>query len=157
MLSWGAAAALTGLIHTRNEFYSARFLLGVAEAGFFPGVAVYLTHWFRAGDRAKALAGFLIGAPVSQIVGSPLSAALMNIHWFGWGGWRWLLIFEGAPAILAGVWTFFYLTDRPKDARWLTVAERNWITNQLEEERRLLSAKTKASLGACCSDPKCCC
>src|SRR5580658_508702 len=146
MLSWVAAAALTGLIHTRNEFYSARFLLGVAEAGFFPGVAVYLTHWFRAGDRAKALAGFLIGAPVSQIVGSPLSAALMNIHWFGWGGWRWLLIFEGVPAILAGVWTFFYLTDRPKDAKWLTVDERNWITHQLEEERRLLSAKTKASL-----------
>jgi len=69
MLSWGAAAALTGLVHTRNEFYTARFLLGVAEAGFFPGVAVYLTHWFRAGDRAKALAGFFLGQSISQIVG----------------------------------------------------------------------------------------
>ena len=81
MLSWGLAAALTGLIHTRGEFYSARFLLGLAEAGFFPGVAVYLTHWFRAGDRAKALAGFFLANPISQIVGSPLSAALLNIHW----------------------------------------------------------------------------
>ena len=146
MLSWGLAAALTGLIHTRGEFYSARFLLGLAEAGFFPGVAVYLTHWFRAGDRAKALAGFFLGTPISQIVGSPLSAALLNIHWFGWSGWRWLLILEGVPAVIAGVWTFFYLTDRPKDAKWLTIDERNWITSELEQEKRALSKKTTGSL-----------
>jgi ACS family tartrate transporter-like MFS transporter len=146
MLSWGAAAALTCLVHTRNEFYTARFLLGVAEAGFFPGVAVYLTHWFRAGDRAKALAGFFLGQSISQIVGSPVSAALLNIHWFGWSGWRWLLILEGVPAIVAGAWAFFYLTDRPNDAKWLTTAERNWITRHLEEEKRRLSTTTKASL-----------
>lgn len=146
MVTWGAAAALTGLIHTRNEFYWARFFLGVAEAGFFPGVAVYLTHWFRATDRAKALSGFLIGQAISQIVGSPLSAAILSVHWFGLGGWRWLLILEGVPAIVAGIWALFYFTDRPKDAKWLTVDERDWIMRQLEEEKRLLSAKTKASL-----------
>lgn len=143
MLSWGLFAALTGLIHTRSEFYWARFLLGVAEAGFFPGIIVYLTHWFRAADRAKALAGFMLGLPISQIVGSPLSAALMNIHWLGWGGWRWLLILEGAPAIIAGVWAFFYLTDRPKNAKWLTVEERDWVTSELEEEKRSLSSKER--------------
>jgi ACS family tartrate transporter-like MFS transporter len=141
MLSWGLAAALTGLIHTRSEFYWARFLLGAAEAGFFPGVVVYLTHWFRAADRAKALAGLLVGVPLSQIVGSPLSAALMNIHWLGWSGWRWLLILEGAPAIVAGVWVFFYLTDHPRNATWLTVKERDWITSELEQEKRSLASK----------------
>ncbi len=146
MLSWGLAAAFTGLIHTRSEFYSARFLLGVAEAGFFPGVVVYLTHWFRAADRAKALAGLLIGYPVSQIVGAPLSATLMNIHWLGWRGWRWLLILEGVPAIIAGVWVLFYLTDRPKNARWLTVEEQDWITNELEEEKRGLIARQQVSV-----------
>jgi MFS transporter, ACS family, tartrate transporter len=141
MITWGLAAAATGLIHTRSEFYSARFCLGLAEAGFFPGVVVYLTHWFRAEDRAKALAGLLVGYPISQIVGAPLSAALMNIHWWGWSGWRWLLILEGMPAIVAGVCAFFYLTDRPKDAKWLTVEERNWIIAEIEEEKRGLAAK----------------
>jgi ACS family tartrate transporter-like MFS transporter len=107
---------------------------------------VYLTHWFRAADRAKALAGLLMGYPVSQIVGAPLSAALMNIHWLGWRGWRWLLILEGVPAIIAGVWVLFYLTDRPKNARWLTVEERDWITNELEEEKRSLTARQQVSV-----------
>jgi ACS family tartrate transporter-like MFS transporter len=146
MVSWGLAAAFTGLIHTRSEFYWARFLLGVAEAGFFPGVVVYLTHWFRATDRAKALAGLFVAIPLSQVLGSPLSAALMNIHWFGWNGWRWLLILEGVPAIAAGAWTFFYLTDRPQNAKWLTVEERDWVTNELEQEKRSLTTKTKLRL-----------
>jgi ACS family tartrate transporter-like MFS transporter len=146
MLSWGLAAALTGLIHTRSEFYWARFLLGVAEAGFFPGVVVYLTHWFRAADRAKAVAGLLVGIPISQIVGSPLSAALMHIHWFAWSGWRWLLILEGAPAIVAGAWAFFYLTDRPRNAKWLTVEEQDWITSELEREKSSLASKEQAKV-----------
>jgi MFS transporter, ACS family, tartrate transporter len=135
MVSWGLAAAFTGLIHTRGEFYSARFLLGLAEAGFFPGVVVYLTHWFRAADRAKALASLFAGYPISQIVGSPISAALLHIHWLGWSGWRWLLILEGVPAIAAGVWAFFYLTDRPEHAKWLTAEERDWIASELEAEK----------------------
>ncbi len=135
LLSWGLVAALTGLIHTKQEFFWARFLLGVAEAGFFPGVIVYLTHWFRAEDRAKAVGMFMAAIPVSQILGSPISAGLMKIHWLGYAGWRWLLILEGVPAIVFGIITLYYLTDRPSDAKWLSDEERNWITGELDRER----------------------
>ena len=130
----------------RSEFYWARFVLGVAEAGFFPGVVVYLTHWFRATDRAKAL-GWIIGSgiPISQLIGSPFSAGLMTIHWLGWSGWRWLLILEGAPAIVAGICTLLYLPDRPKDASWLTVDEREWIERELDTEGPIMRTKTKLS------------
>src|SRR5579884_4122814 len=134
MISWGLVAALTGMIHTLFRSYWARFLLGVAEAGFFPGVIVYLTHWYRAEDRAKAIAMFMAAIPVSQIVGAPLSAALLRIHWLGYAGWRWLLILEGVPAIVFGIVTLFYLTDRPKDAAWLPEAEREWLTSALAAE-----------------------
>lgn len=146
MLTWGAAAALTGLVRTSGEFYSARFLLGVAEAGFFPGVVVYFTHWFPAAERAKAFAGLLIGSAIAQVVGSPLSAALLNIQWLDLGGWRWLLILEGLPAMIGGIWTLFYLTDRPKDAQWLTEDERTWLTKELDREKQALAAASKGSI-----------
>ena len=145
MVSWGAAAAYTGLVHTSGEFYTARFLLGVAEAGFFPGVVVYFTHWFPAAERAKAFAGLLIGSAIAQVAGSPISAALLHIHWFGWSGWRWLLILEGLPAVVGGVWTLFYLTDRPKDAKWLTEEERNWIVTELDRENQALAGRSQGS------------
>ena len=145
MLTWGAAAAATGLVNTAGEFYTARFVLGLAEAGFFPGIAVYFTHWFPAKERAKAFAGLLIGSAIAQIVGSPLSAALLHIQWLGWGGWRWLLILEGLPAVLAGIWVLFYLPDRPKDAKWLTAEERDWLTATLDSEKQALAAKTHGS------------
>ncbi len=146
MLTWGAAAAATGLVNTAGQFYTARFLLGVAEAGFFPGVAVYFTHWFPAKERAKAFAGLLIGSAIAQIIGSPLSAALLSIQWLGLSGWRWLLILEGLPAVIAGVWVLFYLPDRPKDAKWLTAEERDWLTGTLDREKKDLAAKTRASM-----------
>ena len=145
MITWGMAAACSGLVHTKSEFYWARFVLGVAEAGFFPGVVVYLTHWFRAADRGKALAGLLVGIPISQILGSPLSAGLMTIRWLGWSGWRWLLILEGVPAIVAGIWTLLYLPDRPKDAIWLNGEERELIERELDGETRTMLTKTKIS------------
>lgn len=146
MVSWGAAAAFTGLVHTAGEFYTARFLLGVAEAGFFPGIVVYFTHWFPAAERAKAFAGLLVGSAIAQVVGSPISAALLHIQWLGWSGWRWLLILEGVPAVVCGVWTFFYLTDRPKDAAWLTAEEREWITSELEREKQAVAAHAQGSM-----------
>ena len=136
MISWGLVAALTGLIHTAQQFYWARFLLGVAEAGFFPGVIVYLTHWYRSEERAKAIAMFMSAIPLSQLIGAPISAALLRIHWLGWPGWRWLLVFEGAPAVVLGIMTLFYLTDRPEQAKWLADDEREWLVGELELDRK---------------------
>ncbi len=136
MISWGLVGSLTGLIHTAHQFYWARFILGVAEAGFFPGIVVYLTHWYREQDRARAMAVFMSAIPVAQVVGAPISGALLNIHWLGYSGWRWLLVLEGVPAVIAGFAALFYLTDRPRDARWLADDERAWITGELEAESR---------------------
>ncbi len=135
MISWGAFAALTGFIHTPGQFYGARFLLGLAEAGFFPGILVYVSHWYRQEDRAKAVAFFMVGIPFSEILGAPISGLLLQAHWFGIEGWRWLFLLEGAPAILLGVITIFYLTDRPAQARWLTAEQRAWIAGELKKER----------------------
>ncbi|MDQ2946454.1 MAG: MFS transporter [Acidobacteriota bacterium] len=146
MISWGFVAALTGLVNTAPQFYWARFLLGVAEAGFFPGVIVYLSHWYRKEDRSKAIAMFMSAIPLSQLVGSPISAALMNIHWLGYAGWRWLLILEGLPAVILGIVTLFYLTDRPQEARWLPDDERDWITGELEREHRAKLAVKEYSI-----------
>ncbi len=146
MITWGVVAALTGLVQTAHQFYWARFLLGVAEAGFFPGVIVYLTHWYRAEDRAKAVAMFMSAIPISQILGSPISAGLMTIHWLGYSGWRWLLILEGLPAVIFGIVTLFYLTDQPKDAHWLSSAERDWITGELERERQIVLSQKQYSV-----------
>ena len=116
MFVWGLVASATGFIHTQTEFYSMRFLLGVAEAAFFPGIITYLGHWYRLQDRAKAVAMFMAAIPVSQAIAAPLSAGLMKVHWMGLSGWRWLLILEGVPAIVCAVVSMLYLTDRPRDA-----------------------------------------
>jgi ACS family tartrate transporter-like MFS transporter len=144
MISWGLVAALTGLVHTKQQFYWARFLLGVAEAGFFPGVIVYLTHWYRAADRAKAIAMFMSAIPLSYVVGAPISAGLMKIHGLGLHGWQWLLILEGAPAIVLGIVTLFYLTDRPQQAKWLPDREREWIIGELAREKLAAAAGTQS-------------
>jgi ACS family tartrate transporter-like MFS transporter len=135
MVTWGLITVLMAFIRTPTHFYLVRVLLGAAEAGFFPGVLVYLTHWFRSEDRAKAGAMFMIAIPVANIVGSPLGGWLLGVHWFGLEGWRWLFIVEGIPAIVFGVITVFYLTDLPHEARWLAPQEREWITAELERER----------------------
>jgi len=136
LISWGAFATLTGAIQTAHQFYGARFLLGLAEAGFFPAVLVYVSHWYRQEDRAKAVAFFMVGIPFSEIIGAPVSGLLLQVHWLGIDGWRWLFFLEGAPAIILGIITIFYLTDWPDQARWLTPEERAWIGGELERERR---------------------
>jgi MFS transporter, ACS family, tartrate transporter len=136
MVSWGIMTALVGLVHTSREFYAARFLLGAAEAGFFPGIIVYLTHWFRQEDRAKVIAAFMTAIPLSNIFGSPVAGQILRLHWFGLQGWRWLFILEGLPAVLFGVVTLFYLTDWPRQAAWLTKEECEWITSELEREKQ---------------------
>jgi len=134
MVTWGLVTVLMAFIRTPMHFYLVRILLGVCESGFFPGILVYLTHWFRAEDRAKACAMFMIAIPVANIIGSPLGGWLLGVHWFGLQGWRWLFIVEGIPAIVFGIITVFYLTDWPREARWLPPEERDWITAELEQE-----------------------
>src|SRR6202000_1472558 len=135
MISWGFFAALTGFIHNGREFFGARLLLGLAEAGFFPGILVYVSHWYRQEDRAKAVAFFMVGIPFSEIIGAPVSGLLLQVHWLNIEGWRWLFFLEGAPAIILGLVTIFYLTDRPHEARWLTPEQRAWIAGELDKER----------------------
>src|ERR1700741_699871 len=142
LLTWGIVTVLVALVRTPVQFYAARFLLGAAEAGFFPGVLVYLTHWFPYEDRAKAAALFMAAIPVANVIGSPLAGAILNVHWLGWPGWRWLFVLEGIPAVVFGAATLFYLPDWPKDARWLAPEEREWISRELAQER---AAKSQAS------------
>jgi MFS family permease len=136
MISWGIVAIFTGFIRTPHQFYAIRLLLGAAEAGFFPGIVVYLSHWFRYEDRAKAMAMFMAAQPISNIIGSPVSGLLLGIHWRGIAGWQWLFILEGVPAVLFGIITLFYLTDWPRQARWLPEDECAWIAGELEQEKR---------------------
>src|SRR5215471_18318679 len=120
MISWGLVTILTGFVHSATQFYVARFFLGIAEASFFPGVIVYLTHWFSSHDRCRAIACLYIAVPTASLIGSPIA------------GWRWLFILEGIPAILLGFATVFYLTDWPSQAQWLPTNERNWLIGQLQ-------------------------
>ena len=140
MLVWGCVAAATGFIHTAPQFYWMRFGLGVTEAGFFPGLITYLGHWYRPRDRAKAVALFMAAIPVSKTIAAPISASLLAVHWLGLAGWRWLLILEGVPALIFGVITWLYLTDRPQQARWLPEEERNWLVGELAAENRQAAA-----------------
>ncbi len=140
MITWGILASMTGLVQSARQLYYARFFLGLAEAGFFPGMIVYLTHWFRAKDRAQAVALFMTAIPISQLIGAPVSGLLMRVHWMGLSGWRWLLILEGVPALVFGVVTIFYLTDWPKEAHWLEQDERDWIMDELEREKQAKKA-----------------
>jgi MFS transporter, ACS family, tartrate transporter len=119
LITWGALTTLTGFVRTPMELYGARFLLGAAEAGFFPGVIVYLSHWFIYRDRAKAAGLFMSAIPIAYIFGGPLAGYILGFHWLGIPGWRWLFLLEGAPAILLGIATLFVLPDRPNEAKWL--------------------------------------
>jgi len=140
MISWGVVTILTGFIHSAGQFYAARFFLGLAEASFFPGIIVYLTHWFCSRDRARAIACFYIAVPTASLIGSPLAGWLLGVHWWSLAGWRWLFILEGIPAIVLGIITILYLTDWPSQARWLPDEERDWLVRELQTE---LQAKKK--------------
>lgn len=135
IISWGILAIVTGFIQTTNHFYIIRFLLGLAEAGFFPGIIVYLGHWYRNQDKAKAVAMFMTALPFANIFGSPISGLILGVNWLGFSGWRWVFILEGIPAVILGIITIYYLPDKPKDAKWLENEEKEWITSELENEK----------------------
>jgi MFS transporter, ACS family, tartrate transporter len=139
MVSWGIVTILTGFVHTATQFYAARFLLGAAESSFFPGMIVYLTHWFCARDRSRAIACLYAANPAASLIGSPLAGWLLGVHWQSLAGWRWLFILEGIPAVVVGIITYFYMSDRPLQAPWLPDDERDWLVKELKQEQEAKS------------------
>ena len=135
MVVWGSLTVLTAMVHTPMQLYLARFSLGLAEASFFPGVMVYLSHWFIQKDRAKAASNFLAAVPLSMMIGSPLAGWIVGHHWLGLAGWRWLFVLEGMPAVMLGAVAFAWLRDWPEDAAWLSDGQQDWITRELESEK----------------------
>ncbi len=135
MITWGVVSGCMIFVHGAISFYILRFLLGVAEAGFFPGVILYLSYWFPARKRAAVTAIFMAAAPLSTALGSPISGALLEIHGlFGLASWQSMFLLEALPAILLGIVVLFVLTDRPEKAAWLTEAERNWLVATMHAE-----------------------
>ena len=141
MITWGVMAGLTAAVTTPWQFYTVRFLLGLAEAGFFPGVVVYLTHWFPSRDRARALATFMVATPFAQIISPKISNWLLEIGHgdhppvLGMVGWQWVYVFWAVPAVVLGFFVYFWLVDRPKQAKWLTAEEGEALESELERER----------------------
>ena len=147
MITWGVLAAAMALITGPQSLYAMRFLLGAAEAGFFPGVMLYLTYWFPPKYRARIIALFTVAIPVSGFLGSPISAALLGLDgWLGIRGWQWMFIIEGIPAVLLGLVCLVVLTDRPAQARWLPADEREWLQQHLDGDGQVRSRRVQGSL-----------
>ncbi|KMO33424.1 MFS transporter [Methylobacterium aquaticum] len=146
MITWGLVSAATAFVTGPVQFGIARFLLGLGEAGFVPGVFLYLSLWFPSAVRARATALFLLGIPVANILGSPISGALIQLEGFGLKGWQWLLILEAVPAVALGIACLFVLTDRPEKAAWLSPAERDALVSKLAAEKAAIERKHTMTL-----------
>ena len=145
MVTWGMVSMLMALVVGPTSFYAVRFLLGAAEAGFFPGVILYLTYWFPAEYRGRIVAMFMVAIPVSSLIGSPISALLLQTDgWMGLHGWQWMFILEAIPAIVMGIACLFVLPNGPAQARWLTAEQCSWLTEKLAQEKG--SARTSPHL-----------
>ncbi|HEY4297183.1 MAG TPA: MFS transporter [Paraburkholderia sp.] len=141
MVTWGLVSAAMAFAHSATTFYILRFALGVAEAGFFPGIVYYLTNWFPQSARGRALGVFYFGAPLAFIFGSPLSGMLLELDSaLGFAGWQWLFLVEGGLASIVGVWAFWYLDNEPAQARWLSAAERTFLVGRIAEDARAASS-----------------
>jgi MFS family permease len=147
MVTWGLISACTAFVQGQTSLFVMRFLLGAAEAGFFPGVVLYLTYWFPAAYRARIVAIFMVAVPMGSFIGSPLSALLLQADgWMGMRGWHWLFLLEGIPTVLLGIVCLFFLTDRPEQAAWLSESERGWLIGRLEKERNERKTTVKPSV-----------
>jgi MFS transporter, ACS family, tartrate transporter len=151
MITWGLLSAGTAFVSSPHQLYVLRFLLGVAEAGFFPGMILYLTYWFPAAWRARILSAFMIALPVSSAIGNPVSSALLSLQAHGLQGWQWMFLLEGAPAVLCGVAVLVFLRDGPHKAAWLTSEEQEWLRGELARERSTLTAHSSL---AALSEPR---
>lgn len=155
MVTWGVISALMATVSGEWSFYVLRFLLGVAEAGFFPGIILYLTYWYPAEYRARFLAAFAIAVPVSTVVGAPISGLLLGLDGvMGLRGWQWLFIIEGIPSVLLGIVSWFYLTDKPEKANWLSAEQKAWLAARLQAEVAAKQAVRHFTLGEALSSPK---
>src|SRR5580692_4693129 len=147
LVTWGIISAGTAFITGATSFYSVRFLLGVAEAGFFPGIILYLTWWFPSYYRSRIVGIFMAAIPLSNILGSLVSGFILDLDgWLGIAGWQWLFVVEAAPAVVLGVAFWLYMTDWPSDAHWLEPAQRNWLIGRLDSERSRREAIRQYSL-----------
>jgi ACS family tartrate transporter-like MFS transporter len=156
LLSWGVVSCSMMFVSGKWSFYALRILLGVAEAGFFPGIILYLSQWFPARARARAVAKFMAASAITMILGNPLSGAILQYmnHVAGLAGWQWVFLLEGLPAIILGFITIRYLTDRPEQAEWLKPAERDWLVQQLHSERQQLGHDREHTLRAALVNPR---
>ena len=147
MITWGILSAIFAFIKGETSFYVLRFLLGAAEAGFFPGIILYLSYWFPVRRRAQVVSFFMAAAPISTVLGSPLTTALLQMDGIaGLKGWQWMFILEALPAILLGFVVLFYMTDRPEKATWLAEDEREWLVNTMNAENAAKGAKAHHSI-----------
>jgi ACS family tartrate transporter-like MFS transporter len=148
-ITWGLLTCAMLAVRTPTQFYVARFVLGVAEAGLFPGVIYYLSRWFPESYRARALAGFIIAVPLGQVIGGPLGGALLSLRGVaGLAGWQWLFLIEGVPAVVLGVVVLYLLDDLPADAKWLTSAQRAWLTERITDDARRVGGEHASPLRA---------
>jgi ACS family tartrate transporter-like MFS transporter len=155
MITWGILSGATAFCTGPYSFLVLRFLLGVAEAGFFPGLVLFFTYWFPDRHRARIVGGFFVALPLAVMTGAPISTALLGLDGLqGLAGWQWIFIAEAAPTVLLGIAVLFYVTDRPAQARWLSAEERIWLTAIIDDERRRIEARRKVSLLRSFFDPK---
>jgi MFS transporter, ACS family, tartrate transporter len=163
MFSWGVVSGAFAFIPSLSRvtglssewaFWALRFLLGLCEAGFFPGVIFYLTLWFPSAYRARVISIFMLAIPLSSIIGAPISGMLLNIRGWGLDGWQWLYVVEAAPSILLSVGVFFYLTDFPGEARWLRTEEIGWLKARLQAEKQQRESVERFSLLKSLTDPR---
>jgi ACS family tartrate transporter-like MFS transporter len=146
MVTWGIISAGMAFVESPTSFYILRFLLGASEAGFFPGIILYISYWFPARHRAGVTALFMAAAPISTALGSPISASLLELDgWMGLHGWQWLFIIESIPAVILGFVVFFYMTDKPEDATWLKSDERQWLVAEMNKESSSKESSSKHS------------
>jgi len=155
MITWGIVSAATAFSVGPKSFMVARFLLGLAEAGFYPGLVLYFSYWFPDLHRARIVSGFTLALPLAASIGAPLSTAILSLNGV-WGltGWQWMFLAEAGPSILLGVVAMFYLTDRPAEARWLSDAERSWLSSTLDQERRQIEAHGRLGLLQSMREPR---
>jgi D-galactonate transporter len=155
MVTWGVISALMAVVSGAWSFYILRFLLGVAEAGFFPGIILYLTYWYPAQYRARFLAAFAVAVPISTVIGAPVSGLLLGLDGvMGLKGWQWLFVIEGIPSVLLGIVSWFYLTDRPEHATWLSTEQKAWLASRLNAEVAAKQAAKHMTLGDALASPK---